>query len=191
MIYPGILRHLLGDKKTAKKYCQQAIDLMKNHANHMPRADGLIVQGFALSAEGNFQEAERAFQDAVTAGKETQRSRHAMEALAGLAGVAMAREKPNQAMNYVEEILDYLEIETPAMGHPLDGTIEPLRIYLTCYQVLKASQDPRSEEILKEAYDLLQKRAAKISDEQLRRCFLNNLAANREIVHQYESRSLE
>jgi len=80
----------------------------------------------------------------------------------------------------------YLENEIPSMGHPLDGTKEPFRILLTCYQVLKDNSEPRSEVILTDAYNLLQTRAANISDEELRHCFLTNVAANREIVEAYE-----
>jgi hypothetical protein len=106
-----------------------------------------------------------------------------MEALAGLAQVAMARDEPE---NYIEQILVYLETETPALGHPLDGTMEPFRIYLTCYQVLIANQDPRAPEILSDAYNLLQKRASNINDDELRDCFLHNVTANREIVSEFE-----
>ena len=84
----------------------------------------------------------------------------------------------------------YLENEVPSMGHPLDGTKEPFLILLTCFQVLRANNDPRAKTIMADAYDLLQKRAANISDEHLRFCFLNNVAANREIVEEYEKNRL-
>jgi hypothetical protein len=61
----------------------------------------------------------------------------------------------------------------------LDGTEEPLRIYLTCYRGLKSNQDPRDEEILDTAHALLQERAAKIDDEKLRRSFLEDVVASR------------
>jgi hypothetical protein len=163
---------------------------MRDYPKHNLRPEGLIVHGHALSVQGNFQEAEAAYHDAVTSAYETQRPRHALEAQAGLAQVAFARDDLKLAMNFIEEILAHLETETPPMGHPLDGTMEPLRIYLTCYQVLKANQDPRASEILSEAYNLLQERVANISDDDLRYCFLNNLAANREIVSEYETSGL-
>ncbi len=64
----------------------------------------------------------------------------------------------------------------------LDGTLEPFRVYLTCCRVLKANQAPRADEILDTARRLLQEQAAKISDEELRRLFLENVAAHREIL---------
>jgi hypothetical protein len=66
-----------------------------------------------------------------------------VEPLAGLTRVALAQKDRAQALAYVQEILIYLE------SHPtLDGTREPLRIFLTCYRVLRASNDPRAENVL-------------------------------------------
>jgi len=71
----------------------------------------------------------------------------------------------------------------------LDGTVEPIWIYLTCYQVLKASGNPRAQGILSEGHRLLYEQATKISDEEMRRSFLENVAAHREIVAAFESQS--
>ena len=59
-----------------------------------------------------------------------------------------------------------------------DGMKEPFCILLTCYQVLKAKDDPQADSILEDIYNLMQTRAANISDEYLRGCFLNNVAVN-------------
>ena len=183
LIWSSLLRHQMGDQQAALEYSQQAMENIRNFPKHNLRPDGLIVHGHVLASLGKLQEAEIAYQNAVTSANETHRPRHAMEALAGLAQVAMARDGPE---NYIEQILVYLETETPALGHPLDGTMEPFRIYLTCYQVLIANQDPRAPEILSDAYNLLQKRASNINDDELRDCFLHNVTANREIVSEFE-----
>ena len=65
-----------------------------------------------------------------------------LEALAGLARLAMARGEPSQAMVHVHEILEHLK------AHTLDGTYEPFRIYLTCYRVLGAAGDARANDLL-------------------------------------------
>jgi hypothetical protein len=70
----------------------------------------------------------------------------------------------------------------------LDGTEEPLRIYLTCCRVLQASQDPRADEILVTAYTLLQNWAAEIDDEALRRSFLENVGTHQEIIRLWQGR---
>jgi hypothetical protein len=80
------------------------------------------------------------------------------------------------AMSHVEEILHQLN------GGDLDGNDEPLRVYLTCYQVLRAYDDPRAGGILDGAYGLLQQRAAKIQSRDLQESFVDNVATHREIV---------
>jgi hypothetical protein len=84
-----------------------------------------------------------------------------------------------QAQAQVEEILSYLEDGT------LDGTDEPFQVYLTCYRVLCAGRDPRAGGVLVAAHRLLQERAARIEDEELRQSFLENVVAHREIIAAY------
>jgi Asp-tRNA(Asn)/Glu-tRNA(Gln) amidotransferase C subunit len=79
-----------------------------------------------------------------------------MESLAGLARVALVREETAQALTQVEEILSFLEEGS------LDGTDEPLRVYLTCIRTLRACHDPRADKVLETAHSLLQERAGKI-----------------------------
>jgi hypothetical protein len=70
----------------------------------------------------------------------------------------------------------------------LDGIDDPFWIYLTCYQILRASDDAQAAEVLEAAYQLLQARAEKIEKEELRRSFLENVAAHREIVAEFTKR---
>jgi hypothetical protein len=60
-------------------------------------------------------------------------------------------------------------------------------VFLACYRVLKAAQDPRATHILTGAHVLLQGRGAKIPDPALRRSFLENLAAHREILAAFQT----
>jgi len=87
-----------------------------------------------------------------------------------------------QAQAHVEEILRYLEASA------LHLHTDSFSIYLTSYRVLSANEDPRAQGILHTAYQLLQERAAKISDEEERRSFLENVAAHKEIVSEYARR---
>jgi hypothetical protein len=93
--------------------------------------------------------------------------------------VSLAQGHPSLAQTQVEEILSYLETDS------LEGTDEPFRVYLTCYQVLKANQDPRAQEILTTAHNLLQEHAGNTTDEEMRRSFLENVPAHRELVREW------
>jgi tetratricopeptide (TPR) repeat protein len=187
----SLLKHHLGDNQAAQEYCNQGLQILGDYEKHWLRWFGLTYLGHVLAALEALDKAEEVYRQAISLGYETQKTHQAIEAQVGLVRVSMARGDTEQALTQVEEILMYLENEIPSMGHPLDGTIEPFRIYLTCYKVLKANDDLRADTILTEAYNLLQKRADNISDEHLRDCFLYNVVVNREIVEEYEAFGLE
>ena len=178
-MYTGLLSHHLGDDRAAREYSQQALRVIPNPDTVF--AVELIyvfaVLGHALAGLGYPAEAADAYRQALNLRREREQHHLAVEPLAGLARVSLAQGDPAGALAHVGEILDYL------CDHPaLEGTIEPLRIYVTCYRVLQASGGRRAGEILDAAYHLLQERAATIEGEDLRRSFLENVAAHREIV---------
>lgn len=175
LAYLGLICHHQGDNETAREYSQQALALARELGNRADQSYALTVLGHALTDLGRLPEATDAYQQAFDIRQALEQPKIAMEPLAGLARLALNQGDLNQAQAYVENILRHLE------HHDLDGTEEPLRIYLTCYQVLRASQDPRADDILNAARHLLQTWAAEIDDETLRRSFLENVAAHREI----------
>ena len=179
LMYMGLLSHHLGDDLAAREYGQQAIDVLPNL--DLGWAVDLqyvfAVMGHALVGLGHPAEAADAYQQAMTLRIERGQPHLTVEPLAGLARVALAQDDLVGALAHVGEILDYL------CDHPaLEGTLEPLRIYLTCYRVLHANEDPGAGEILDAAYHLLQERAASIEDQDLRRSYIENVAVHREII---------
>jgi predicted ATPase len=66
---------------------------------------------------------------------------------------------------------------------------EPVLVYLTCYQVLRAAGDPRAESVLRAGYSLLIERATQFVDEERRAQFLDNLPAHRTLVHAWRDDS--
>ena len=84
--------------------------------------------------------------------------------------------RTDEARIQVETILLYLS------NGNLNGTDEPIRVYLTCYHSLKAANDPRAEKTLITAYNFLQERAERIQDHSLRQSFLDNVPSNRELM---------
>ena len=64
---------------------------------------------------------------------------------------------------------------------------DPLRFYLTCVWILRAHDDPHASEVLGTAYHILQERAARIEDEHLRHCYLENVPYHRGLVQEYSA----
>ena len=104
------------------------------------------------------------------------------DALAGLADVAMAQERAPDALGLVDRALAYLDT-VPFWNSAHD----PSRVYLTCWRVLQANGDVRAQAVLEKAYCAIRDIAGQIEDEALRRSFLENVPANREIVAAWEA----
>jgi tetratricopeptide (TPR) repeat protein len=185
----ALLHHQLGEDDPAREYAQRALEIHRSTWGPHRPALALTRLGHALVGLGNLEEGRMAYQEALDLRRELGQAYLATEPLVGLARVALAQRDLLQAGAYVDEISSHLERGGPApgRGHPLDGTDEPLRIYLTCYRVLRANNDPRAPHVLEDGYNLLQERAARIDDENLRRSYLENVAAHREILREWQS----
>jgi len=176
----SLLFYYLGDNQAAWEHSQRALLIAQDLGVRSCEGYALTRMGYASEGSGNLEEAEAAYRDALALRQELNQLNRAMEVRAGLVRVSLAQGNLIQAQVQVEEILNHLEDQT------LDGTVEPLRVYLTCYHALRANQDPRAEDILETAYNLLQSRAAKTGSEELRRSFLENVRAHREILMAWE-----
>ena len=179
LAYLGLLSHRLGDDEAAREHSQQALGIAQDMGAQRQAVVALTVLGHALVELGCLEEATVAYRDAQHLWRELGHLGPAMDSLAGLARVSLAQGHPFQAQAQVGEILSYLE------NNSLEGTDEPFRVYLTCYRVLKANQDSRAQEILTTAYNLLQEHAGNTTDEEMRRSFLENVPAHRELVREW------
>jgi tetratricopeptide (TPR) repeat protein len=179
----GLLCHQLGEDEAALEHGQLALDITQQLGDRNTQAYALTYLGHALVGLDRLAEAANAYRQAMILRREFGQPHMAMEPLAGLARISLARNDLARAQTQVEEILDFLKDST------LDGTDEPFRVYLACYRVLRANQDPRAQVLLTTAHSLLQDQAVTIEDEALRRLFLENVAAHREIVREFVSRS--
>jgi DNA-binding SARP family transcriptional activator len=198
------LAHLRADHQALLDYSQERLQLEM----HNPYYDDLMAPprdfiGHALAGMGHSIESEKAYEKALSQSpypdwdeNPLDISGNALNTFAGLARLALGCGDLEKALTHVEEILALDQRELPGVaashenGIPVDSiidlTFEWARIYMTCYRVLQAKQDPRAGEILRRAYDQVQNRADKISDEDIRRSFLENNSWHREVVEAWE-----
>lgn len=155
----------------------QANELSRQKNDQSSEAWSYQYLGYAYLASDRLEEARAAFEQALKMRRELDQPPLANEPLAGLVQVALKRDDPVLAASYAEEILAYLE-----SGGTLDGTEEPLRVYLACYQWLEQIQDSRADRVLSVARELLDSQVMKISDEKSSRAFVENVPWRREIV---------
>lgn len=175
----SLLWHLMGNNKAAYDYAQQAEQVGQEVNSPEISAAALIQRGHAQAALGLLPQAAENYHRALALCQELGQFHFAREVLAGLGRVALAEGQLAQAQALVADLLPQLTIEN------LYGAREPFRVYLTCYQVLQASQDPRATEILVTAHCLLRERAANTEDERLRTLYLENIPAHREIEREF------
>jgi tetratricopeptide (TPR) repeat protein len=183
--------HHLGNHHLALECSQQALQITHEIGNRTIEGYALTYLGHAQAGLGHLPDAATTYQEAFTLRQQLDTMNLAMEPLAGLARLCLAQGDLPQAVAHVEQILSHLENDS------LEGTLEPVRIYLTCYRILQANESEgapagsrlnrgREEEILHTAHQLLQERAAKISSKKIRRMYLENVTAHRELVYEFD-----
>jgi adenylate cyclase len=176
----GMLSWFVGEHEVACAFGERALDIAREVAVPALEAHALEVLGHGLEGLSKWEKAGNMYRQAVAIYRASG-SRHdaASDSAAGLARVSLACGDLTTALQQVEEIL--VEFKDGNVA----GADFPLAAYLACFKVLEAVDDPRAQETLNTAHSLLQDQAAKIEDEALRRSFLENVAAHREIVHEF------
>ncbi len=182
----GWIHLMSGDLALALDYATEARQVSQTLNEQRQAAYALACMGHALTQLHRYPEAIASFQEAVTLHQQMQQDNRSMEPLAGLAQVALVQGDMPRAQNLVEKILTHLAT------HTLDRTEEALRVYLTCYHVLRAMGDQRAQHMLHTAYAQLQTRAANIEEPEAQRQFWENIPDHQavwQVIHPVTSHS--
>jgi hypothetical protein len=160
----------------ALDYAAQTDVLAQAIGAHPQRALALTSAGHGLAGLRHWEAAADAYRQSCDLFHAFGRSDAAAEPVAGLARIELAQGNTAQALAQVEPLL--VQIESLCVL----SAEEPLRIDLTCCQVLRARNDPRADATLERTHTRLQEQAAKIVDAEMRRVFLEHVPSHREIV---------
>jgi predicted ATPase len=171
----GLIACVRGDYHRALELGDEALAVARPMDQRRSQAYAHLTLGHAYVGLGRLDEAAAAYQQSATIRQTIGQPHLAVESLAGSARVELARGDVPAALTHVEAILAWLQTRT------LDGTSERFRIYLTCYQVLRAAHDPRAGVVLARAQRELQTLAQRIDDETARRSLLENVPWHREL----------
>jgi len=134
------------------------------------------VRGHAHAALGQWDEATECYQASLALFRELGRATMPPEPIAGLARIALARGDVDGAVTTIGEVIAHFDA-----GGSVDGTEDPIWIYLTCHQVLTATGSPRAVEFLQRAHALLSERAAPLGEAE-RASFLADVPTNRAVA---------
>lgn len=175
----GLLDYHLGDAQAALINCRKALDCSRELNARIDEARALTNLGHALVGIGNLEEALKIYETGLQLRRDMGQLHLTGEPLAGLARIYILKGQIDRAMDYVAQILEVLE------NHTLGSCPESMQVSLTCYQVLKAKQDSRSDQILRQAQEWLQERARRINNANMRKSFLEKVAINLEITKEF------
>ncbi|HEX8992914.1 MAG TPA: tetratricopeptide repeat protein [Anaerolineales bacterium] len=173
----------LGDFAAAIDYAKQGLSLAREFNDRNAQAWALTYLGHGLFDSGVREPAREAYQEALDLRYQLAQPALATEPAAGLARIDLTEKDPAGAHSQVGTILVQLEEDGT-----LEGTDQPLRVYLSCYLVLSEMKDPRANAILNTAHDMLRTRANAIPDPSARKAYLENISYNREILSLWSRR---
>jgi tetratricopeptide (TPR) repeat protein/class 3 adenylate cyclase len=130
----------------------------------------------AQAAEGNAEASQATFLEALEIWESLEPMVYALDAYAGLAEIALARDDVPLAMSRVAPILDFLDAHPTQRGAPsaLNGAY-------SAYRILHRAGDPRAKAVLLAARAALEERANKLNETQ-RDAFLTNIRINRLVM---------
>ena len=136
----------------------------------------LCVRGHALTALGEWDQAAACYRDCAAMFRELGRPTMPPEPTRR-AGARRARARRQRAaLGAIGEIVAHLDA-----GGSIDGTDDPLWIYLTCHQVLASAASPRAREFLERGHAVLQQRGEPLEPAE-REAFFAKVESHREIV---------
>ncbi len=167
----------IGDLQTAQRSANQAIELALQIGDRSAEAWAHTNLGHSHFASGEFNQAADAYQVALDIRLELGQALLATEPTAGLARSLLEQGDGVSASQLIQTLLPIMEAHKG-----LDGTDDPIRVYLACYLVLKANKNSAAENTLKEAHDLLLSKAENISDLKTRKSFLEGIPHHQEIL---------
>lgn len=165
-----------GQAEVALEAARQALAFAQAAGAPQNQTLPLLALGDALHDLDRYDESSSAYTAALRLGREYQMSPLVTVALAGVARCHLARAGAADALAAVDEILRGQDMLA------LGSLWEPLRVAETCYRVLRASGDPRANEVLRSSSAQLEQQAAAISDRARRRMFREQVVAHQMIL---------
>ncbi len=191
----SLLQHHLGDDNTSLEISGTALEIMEQFNRPKYIGQALTQAGRAYTGLDDFEQAERDFLRAIDNFSQSDQVNLLIEPQAGLARIFLINTDSTSALAHAEQVLNHIEAAQSSASTNqqdqvgalpgLEGTHDPMWIYLVCCQVLSNAGDSRAVNLIRTAHELIQQQASKISDPDLHYSFLNNVKANQEIQSLY------
>ncbi len=180
------LDNLLEAHDAAERNVRRAIDILADAPHREIEGLARIQLGQALAGQQKWRQAQSAYQESIELLEAVGQRGQVSIAQAGLGWSLLHCGQKSAALEAISELLPALGRNGERTGrqeghsHPEESRFS-MEVYWRCYQVLLASEDRRAADMLDTARAVLEERAAKIEDIELRLTFLDNIPAHRAI----------
>lgn len=196
LVQLGLALHIIGEAGTAASNCQQALYIARTHGYQAVEAEALTVWGQLLLARQQYTQAITVYREALNLWQKLGRTQRILLVQGGLVDSLRLNGDLSAAQEFVEAILavsfpaltlaaSRLLVATPHTNPQPPVSATPTvasQVLFACYQQLLTQGDVRATTLLHHAQQLLQAKAAKIVDEQLRHSFIEQIDAHRQLL---------
>ncbi len=167
----------------------QAVERGRSLAHATGNPDAIaaaaLIGGDVALASGALGEARERYDEAQAVYSRIGREMMVVEAQAGLARVAHATGRSAEALARVDEIVAFFD-----RGLTVDGTEDPMEIYLTCFRVLDEAGSPRADAILEAGRRALLVQLESVQPGE-RKAVIDRVPSHRALMDAYEKRAGE
>jgi class 3 adenylate cyclase/tetratricopeptide (TPR) repeat protein len=172
----GFLHCRLADYDAALKLLGEGLNILREISDPWALGGALTYYGWTLSDMGDLEQAKQYFEEALKLKRDTQQNAAMIEDLAYLGQVALARNDLTLADACARHALSFIEAQGTR------GIEHPVKVYLTCYHILQASQKfDQAQAILTHGQQYLTHQIEQINDSMLKQTYLKNIPENRHI----------
>jgi tetratricopeptide (TPR) repeat protein len=176
----SLLDHYRDANAMAETHGHAAVQLARAVGTWRGQVRALTCLGHALLGLGQADAAADAYRTALELPFEEGSQALVVEARAGLARVHLRQGEYERARVQIDEIAKYLARDT------LAGAEDPIRVYLTCWEVLSDVEHCRARNALQAGWAMLQRWAEHLDDDARRRALLTNVPSHRALSSAWE-----
>ena len=166
-----------GQPQAALDEARAALETLRRAGSRAAEAAALRVQGQAALDLGALEQAAQCLAESQAAFEALGLPQMALEARASRAQVALAQDDCVGALAHADAVLAALDA-----GTGLEGTEEPMRVHLACWQALRAADDARAPLRLNLAVSELRARAERLAAAHERESYLRRVPHHRALL---------
>ncbi len=172
----GALRYWQGEIDTSFQLCERSLRMAQRDEDREVEADCHLLRGQIYIHMQEFAQAMSAFQQALALFVAMGEPNAALLPRAGIAVIHWLQQDFEAARAAIDKVVDQIQTFTERTS------FYPEILYLSCYHVLKAVQDARADDVLRNGYDRVLQQAAKLLNPNWRRAYFEEVGAVREIM---------